>query len=105
DQPIADMSMIAPSAPGTRAGQRRPPLDHRNPVTASHLPGGEPEHALNDQVRLMAGRRRAVSSVFGAVSAEVAAMPRRRSAVRSCPPTAPEPLPSCRTPGKDDHVT
>jgi hypothetical protein len=30
---------------------RRSPLDHRNPVTASHLPGGESEHALNDQVR------------------------------------------------------
>ena len=34
-----------------RVTHRRSPLDHRNPVTASHLPGGEPEHALNGQVR------------------------------------------------------
>ena len=25
-------------------------LDHRNPVTTTHLPGGEPEHVPNDQV-------------------------------------------------------
>jgi hypothetical protein len=30
---------------------RRSPVDHRIPVTTSHLPGGEPEHALNGQVR------------------------------------------------------
>ena len=29
---------------------RRSPLDHRNPVTTSHLSGGEPEQVLNDQV-------------------------------------------------------
>jgi hypothetical protein len=38
-----------------------------------HLPGGEPEDALNDQVPFMTGRRNAVSSVFGFVSMEAAA--------------------------------
>jgi hypothetical protein len=28
-----------------------PTVDHRNPVTAFHHAGGEPEDALNDQVR------------------------------------------------------
>jgi hypothetical protein len=34
-----------------RVIHRRSPLDHRNLVTTSHLPGGDPEHALNDQIR------------------------------------------------------
>jgi hypothetical protein len=34
-----------------RVTHRTSPLDHRNPVMTSHLPGGEPEHALNDQIR------------------------------------------------------
>jgi hypothetical protein len=38
-----------------------------------HLPGGEPEDGLNDQAWFMTGRRNAMSSVFGAVSAGVAA--------------------------------
>jgi hypothetical protein len=48
-------------------------MDHRNPVTTSHLAGGEPEHALNDQGRFMTGRRNAMTSVFAAVSTEAAA--------------------------------
>jgi hypothetical protein len=36
----------------SRAGHSsRPLVDHRNLVTTSHHPGGEPEHALSDQVR------------------------------------------------------
>jgi len=30
---------------------RRSAVDHWNPVTTSHLPGGEPEYARSDQVR------------------------------------------------------
>jgi hypothetical protein len=52
---------------------RRSPADHRNPVTACHLAGGEPEQVLNDQVRFVTGRRNAVSFVAGVVSAGVAA--------------------------------
>jgi hypothetical protein len=38
-----------------------------------HLPGGEPEHALNDQGSFITGRRKAMTSVFGAASIEVMA--------------------------------
>src|SRR5260370_11587247 len=47
------MSVIAPFPPGhgVRVQHRSTPVSYRNPVTPSHLPGGEPERALNDQVR------------------------------------------------------
>jgi hypothetical protein len=43
----------APRQPRRRivCGRAVSSLDHRNLVTTSHLPGGEPEHVPNDQVR------------------------------------------------------
>lgn len=48
-------------------------VDHQNPVTTTHLPGGEAEHAPERSGPFMTGRTNAMTSVFGAASTEVAA--------------------------------
>jgi hypothetical protein len=62
---------VTVGGPGA-AWRRLPPL----PPRAGRRPGpARPRHhrhALNDQVRFMTGRTRAMTSVFGAVSTEVA---------------------------------
>jgi hypothetical protein len=64
---MASISARAPRNP------RRSPADHQNPVTTTHLPGGEPEYALNDQVRSLPEGENTMTSVIGTASTGVAA--------------------------------
>jgi hypothetical protein len=62
-RPAAEMSVITPSPAVNRSA------DHRNPVTTSHLPGGEPEGQVRPST---IEKEKPMTSVFSVVSAEVA---------------------------------